>query len=187
MQKLKSIRRVGRKARFCLSARGSATEFGYRSRIIGARGSGGSSGRTAFEGARVEWAHLHGLEPDDGAYLGELAAGAATLNQLGEAMAICGQSREAVMNTMERLVSRGFVDAIEQGGVAATGSQLARARGEVSVAEAELQFVRLEFQAGVRGDRHRIQSPLREALYRVVDARRFVARLSRRRAKLLPQ
>jgi hypothetical protein len=63
----------------------------------------------AFEGARSEWARSHGLEPDDGAYLVELSARALTLKQLGEALAVCSQSREMVLLTIRRLVARGFV------------------------------------------------------------------------------
>jgi len=80
-------------------------EVKYRGEIARA------SGRCLFEAARAGWATAHGLEPDDGAYLVELVERPLTLSQLSEALAICSQTREMVVLTMERLVSRGYVEA----------------------------------------------------------------------------
>jgi hypothetical protein len=81
-------------------------EAAYRSHIAAVRG---ARAGTAFERARCAWASSHGLEPDDGAYLVELSTRPLTLKQIGEGLAVCSQSREMVLRTIGRLVSRGFV------------------------------------------------------------------------------
>jgi hypothetical protein len=58
---------------------------------------------------RAAWARVHGLEPDDGAYLVELSFRPLTINQLGEALAIYSQTREMVSETVDRLVVGGFL------------------------------------------------------------------------------
>jgi hypothetical protein len=69
--------------------------------------------RRLFTVARVEasasWAHTHGLEPADGPYLVELSARPLTLKQLGEALAIHGQSRQMIGEAVERLILTGFL------------------------------------------------------------------------------
>jgi hypothetical protein len=100
---------LGRAARFRLSTRGRSTEAAYRSQVDVTRG---PARRTAFERARSDWAHSHGLEPDDGVYLAELRGGSLTLTQLGEELAVCGQKRDMISAALLRLVSRGLVERV---------------------------------------------------------------------------
>ncbi len=90
---------------------------------------------------RSVWASCHGLEPDDGAYLSELSVGALTIRQLGEALAVCGQSREMITSTVNRLASKGFLDALARG---EPSSELTveSARLELATACVELDCVR---------------------------------------------
>lgn len=170
-----SLRTLRNSARVRLSPRGHSTEAAYRSHVAGASG---PSRREAFESARAQWALRHGLEPDDGAYLGELRIIALTIKELGEALAICGQTREMVSDTVRRLLARGFLERLEAGESRRTSPSLDRARRELSTAEQELAVVSRELEADHIVDRRMITDQLRQAMSRVVDARRFLESIS---------
>jgi hypothetical protein len=97
---------MGYLPRLCLSKRGraSATEFARTS------GSGRGVARLPVHaGLRLEWADTQGLEPSDAPYLVELIFRPLTLAQLGEALAIHGQTREMIRESVDRLVVGGFL------------------------------------------------------------------------------
>ena len=102
------------------------------------------------------------------------------MRQLAEALAVCGQTQEMVGWAVDRLVSRGLVDLVSRGAKAPDGPTLETATQGVATAQIELDFVRLQFLPSHGADRRMIGSPLREALFRVVAARRLLAGLSRR-------
>lgn len=175
MQSSFSHSRLGLAARVRLSSRGHSTEAAYRSHVAAAHG---PSRRKAFECARSEWALCHGLEPDDGAYLGELRVIALTVRELGEALAICGQSQEMVSTTVGRLLSRGFLEKVAVGEPRQAGPSFERIRKELAIAEVELDSISREFEADHTVDRRMIGTSLRQAVSRVVVARRFLESLS---------
>jgi plasmid stability protein len=162
-------------ARVRLSSHGHSTEAAYRSHVSGANG---PNRRKAFEYARAEWAQCNGLEPDDGAYLGELRIATLTIKELGEALAICGQTREMVSDTVKRLLSRGFLEKIVAGEPRSAGRSFHRARQELSTVEYELTSISRELETDHIVDRRMIGDRLRQATSRVVDARRFLESLS---------
>lgn len=175
MQNSDFLPRLGRSARFRLSSRGHSTEAAYRSHVASAHG---PTRRKAFECARSEWALCHGLEPDDGAYLGELRIVALTVKELGEALAICGQTREMVSTTVGRLLSRGFLEQLASNEPRLAGPSFERVRQELAAAESELAVVSREFEVNHTVDRRMIGASLRQAVSRVVVARRFLESLS---------
>lgn len=175
MQMSSSNPRLGRSARVRLSSRGHSTEAAYRSHVAAANG---PSRRKAFERARTEWALCHGLEPDDGAYLGELRVVALTVRELGEALAICGQTGEMVSTTVGRLLLRGFLEKVAVGEARESGPSFERIRKELAIAETELDSISREFEADHNIDRRMISTSLRQAVSRVVVARRFLESLS---------
>jgi hypothetical protein len=92
--------------RLCLSVRGraSAAEF--------ARASGSNrvvARLPVHADLRLVWAETEGLEPSDAPYLVELTFRPLTLAQLGEALAIHGQTREMINMAVDRLVLGGFL------------------------------------------------------------------------------
>jgi len=167
--------RLGRSARVRLSSRGHTTEAAYRSHVASASG---STRRKAFERARSEWALCHGLEPDDGAYLGELRVAALTVKELGEALAVCGQTGEMVSSTVGRLLSRGFIERISADAPRRGGPSFERVREELATAEIELEAVSRRFEADHIVDRRMIGASLRQAVSRAMVARRFLENLS---------
>lgn len=98
--------RWSRGQRFTLSAYGRTVTAAYRSNIAAA---GTAGGRGAFEAARAAWAELFELRPDDGMYLSEVANKSLTLAELGEALAVCSQSRDDVAKCVQRLFHAGLV------------------------------------------------------------------------------
>jgi hypothetical protein len=170
-----ALRQLRPSARFCLTPRGDSTEAAYRKQIIAARAHGG---RKAFEGARADWALAHGLEPDDGAFFGELRARPRTLRDLGEALAICGQSSESVAATMERLAVGGFVLRTNKTASRPEAPSMDSAMLEVQESQRAFESARLEFGITQFADRFVIQRSLREAVFRMVVARRFLASMS---------
>jgi len=105
-----SFRSWARSRRFVLSHQGRAVEADYMSAMAVARGKGG---RGAFENARVDWASRHALEADHGFYLVEIRREPITISALGEALAVCSQSREDILRCVERLVEVGLVQGEE--------------------------------------------------------------------------
>jgi hypothetical protein len=102
-----STRRWPSSERFVLSARGAAVEARYRADIVTARATGG---RESFDAARSAWCESYRLEPDDGAYLGELRRGAVSLARIHAELAQCGQTRKRAVEAMTRLLDLGLVE-----------------------------------------------------------------------------
>lgn len=175
MQNPESSIRLRAGTRFRLSPRGQSTAAAYAAALRVVR----RAGRPAFEQAQTQWAQQHGLEADDGIYLAELALESLNLGRLGEALAVCGQSRERLMAVVRRLIVRGFVEQIETGTGTSSETAVARAQREVTVAEAELDDARIVSGPTDLADRRVIDGPLREAMYRHVVARRFFASLQK--------
>lgn len=167
--KIASIR-LGRSGKFLLSSRGSSTEAAYRAHVRVTRG---STRRLAFDGARAEWAQAHGLEPDDGVYLSELSSGSLTLEQLGEGLAVCSQTREMISAALVRLISGGFVEQLTRGQTERNGPTHETAHEELVMAENDLVVARCDVGGGNAGGGRMITEPLRQAVFRVVAARRF--------------
>src|SRR5688500_18285221 len=97
-----------RSQRFALSAKGVEAEAAYRASVAAVTGVGGRAG---FDAARAAWASGLSVQPDDGAYLGELRPGAQSLNQVVEALETCGKTRADALFALGRLVDAGLVDA----------------------------------------------------------------------------
>lgn len=95
-----------RSHKFVLSALGRTAELAYREQTQTSR----NGGRSSFDAARAEWATTHHLQADDGLYLGELAAGGATLPQLLTALETCGQTRKEALAALARLSDAGMFD-----------------------------------------------------------------------------
>lgn len=164
----------GLPARVRLSSRGHSTEAAYRSHLTAK----GPVQRKALHSAQSEWALSHGLEPSDGVYLGELRIAALTLEELGEALAICGQTQTMVSETVDRLVERGFLEQLRPSGSQKAGPSFERVRQELATAELELDAISCEFEADHDMDRRMIGASLRQAVSRVMVARRFLESLT---------
>ena len=167
-----------RSNRFGLTPLGYSTEAAYRSHIALARGRGPSP-RLELKSARAYWALAHDLEPDDGPYLSEVGERALTLKQLGEALAICGQSREMVGAVVARLSARGFLEPVGRDVHRRCEPTLGTAESELANAEHELALARRELahegppQRSEVGDDNDVLR-LRLAISRVVVARWFL-------------
>lgn len=157
-------RRKSTKGRLALSSRGQSAAADYRSAVARARGRGPSP-RAEFEAARSEWAHAHGLEPDDGAYLGELRARALSLNELGEGLAICGQTREMISVTTARL---------REGGLLVPNGDAFHARPTREAAQGELTRAQHEFEVVASAGWQPDADALRHATSRVAAALRWL-------------
>ena len=94
------------RAPFSLTSAGRAAEASYRSQIVTSRV---RAGRASFDEARAAWATPLGLQPDDGAYLGELRGGALNLGKITAALAVCGKKRIDTIAALERLLDAGLV------------------------------------------------------------------------------
>lgn len=95
-----------RSQKFRLSAKG--TEAGERYRETAHAG----AGRGAFDAARQAWASELKLDPGDGAFLGELIAGAQTIDQLARALETCGTTRQEAHAAVDRLAAAGLLEAV---------------------------------------------------------------------------
>jgi hypothetical protein len=91
---------------FSLTPAGRIAEASYRSQIVTSRA---RAGRASYDAARSAWATSLALEPDDGAYLGELRRGAKKLVWITEALAVCGKKRVDAISALERLLDAGLV------------------------------------------------------------------------------
>ena len=126
-----------------------------------------------MRGERSEWAYSHGLEPFDGTYLQELCARPLTLRQLGEALAIFGQTTEMVEVAVGRLQLLGFVQPV--------GEDLRKhlplheaIRVELTAALRDLEVVLAGFENNEPLDGRTASAALRVAMSRVMAARRFL-------------
>lgn len=95
-----------RAQRFSLSTLGVEAEERYRGTIGDARAEGG---RASFELARGQWAKAHGIQPEDGVYLGEVRSGPMNLAALVTAVDACGHTRSDVLAALGRLVDAGLL------------------------------------------------------------------------------
>lgn len=95
-----------RSQKFALSQRGTEAESQYRELIVASRE---AAGRAAFDQARATWASTYSLEADDGLYLAEVKAGAATMPKLIAALETCGKTRPDAIKAIERLVDAGYI------------------------------------------------------------------------------
>ncbi len=157
-------------SRFSLSARGHATEaMCPESAYVTAED--GSWDRKSSE--RAQWAYTHGLEPMDGAYLRELRRRLLTLSQLGEALAIYGQSSEMVGEAMDRLLSLGLVikDEIRPDIAAPVAID-----AELTAALEDLQLLLENVETAGVLDGRTASVALRRAMSRVIAARRYTQR-----------
>jgi len=96
-----SFRTWARSRKFVLSRQGRVIQAEFIRAVVAARGIGG---QPAFEAARREWAARHALHIDHAMYLSEVRREPISLTGLGEALAICSQSRDDVIRCMEHLV-----------------------------------------------------------------------------------
>lgn len=92
--------------RFELSPRGRTIAAAYRADVAASRG---PSVHRPFEHARATWAERFGLALDDGLYLIEIDDQPCTLRQLDESLAICGQSRGVILDSVRRLLRVGLL------------------------------------------------------------------------------
>lgn len=95
-----------RSQRFTLSPTGAEAERSYRELIVASRS---TSGRASFDAARTEWAKALSLQPDDGLYLAEVAAGPIGLSKIIEALETCGKTKKDAITAVERLVDAGLI------------------------------------------------------------------------------
>ena len=102
--------RFGARQRFCLAPEGQRAEAAYRSLITAARA---VPGRASYDAAREEWAAERGLQPDDGAYLGELRSGPTSISAIAAALEVCGHSRRDAVTAIGRLVDAGLVRGLD--------------------------------------------------------------------------
>lgn len=105
------LARALRARRLQLSDSGQLTVAAYRSQVSAADG---PLAHREHVDERMSWALGHGLEPDDGVYLLELASRPLTIGQLGEALAIHSRTRQMIVLAVERLLGHGFVDVFEE-------------------------------------------------------------------------
>jgi hypothetical protein len=99
-------RRWPRSQQFTLSPLGSEAEASYRATIVASRT---ESGRASFDAARMAWATSFRVEPDDGIYLGEVAAGPLRLEKIVAALEACGKTRKDAQAAIERLFDAGLM------------------------------------------------------------------------------
>jgi hypothetical protein len=102
-----------------------------------------------------------------------------TRSQLGEALAVCGETTESILRTLDRLTALDQVHRGAQSTRAASNpaTRRADAEGEVARAQTDLDLVKLQFLPGPAADRRLIKTPLSQAMFRVIVARRYLAGL----------
>jgi len=99
--------RWARGQRFSLTAAGQAALTAYQDGVKSSQ----QEGRTAFEAFRTQWSQQQKVEADDGLVLSELAS-PRKLEELLDALADTGASREAVKKMVERLHGAGLVSPV---------------------------------------------------------------------------
>ncbi len=119
---------------------------------------------------RAQWAYSHGLEPSDGEYLREFRRRGLTLSQLGEALAVHGQTAQRVCGALDRLRSLELVEELDAEEPANDPTD-SRAAAELHVALGELSR-KLSRAAVERALDPRSGSiAIRRAIHRVIAAR----------------
>lgn len=98
--------RWARTDRLALSGSGIEAETSYREVILASRV---EAGRRSYDAARAGWANGLSLEPDDGVVLGELRSGPSKLSDVVVELAVCGKTRDEVVEAFHRLVDAGLV------------------------------------------------------------------------------
>ena len=93
--------------RFSLSPTGSEARQRWEHVIAAARTADG--GREGLESAERGWCGPLGVEPGDGIYLVELAAGPRTAAQLAESLADCGGTKAEAQAAVDRLFKAGLI------------------------------------------------------------------------------
>jgi hypothetical protein len=88
--------------KFQLTALGREVEAGYQQVLQGARDAGG---RTAFDEATKAFAAPLGIQPGDGAFLGELKAQPRTIVDLLELLEDGGATKAEVKAALDRLIA----------------------------------------------------------------------------------
>ncbi len=156
--------------RFKLSARGFATAALCPKRPA-EHATDGSWERLHSE--RAQWAYAHGLQPLDGAYLCELRRRPLTLSQLGEALAVLGQTSQMVALAVAQLGGLGLVEPAPGSISDDRGAPRQDVEAELSAALDDLQHVlrSVENQGELA---HRTAGvKIRRAVGRALAARRF--------------
>ena len=108
-------RRWPRGQRFGLSAPGGEVEAAYRATVQDVR----SLGRDALALAEKRWAEPLGLSPSDGVVMAQIRPGRRSFADLGHALEDCGTTPAQIRESVDRLVERGFVEAMPLPGTAA--------------------------------------------------------------------
>jgi hypothetical protein len=101
-------RRWPRSQKFILSEKGVTAEADYRAVIVSSR-SDASAAREAFDAARAGWARTWAVESDDGLYLGEVASGPKTLEQLVAALEACDKTKQDALEAVGRTFDAGLL------------------------------------------------------------------------------
>lgn len=170
---------IRRSVFFSLSARGAAALFTYRGHVRLARG---RDRRRVFDTVRAHWASSLGLEPDDGAYLVQLATGSSSFRELGEALAICGQSTDHVTSTITRLLTIGIVKQHATRKEDGCYPTIEAATHELETALVDYSEQRPRPTEPPAHEEKLMSPTLRAAFFRVVAARSLLADLSTRLA-----
>ncbi|MCR9165339.1 MAG: hypothetical protein ACE37F_24035 [Nannocystaceae bacterium] len=155
--------------RFTLSPRGYAIEAMCPGRAFVTQ-LDGSWDRLNSE--RAQWAYSHGLEPVDGAYLHELRRRRLTASQLGEALAVFGESSQRIERCLHRLADLGLIEPTLLDTDPELPAQLAL-DGELDAALEDLHRVLTEVDGTEALDRRQASVILRRAMARVIAARRI--------------
>lgn len=103
--------RWARSQRFRLTSKGVEAENIWRVRLAGVRG---ADGRAAFDAGLASWATEFKVQPDDAAYVRELAPAPLRLEDVAKAVADTGASREDAKKALERLFEAGLVEPVQQ-------------------------------------------------------------------------
>lgn len=103
--------RWARSQRFRLTAKGLEAERSWQERLAKDR-AGSVGGRAGFDTASTEWAKAFGVQPDDAAFLSELATETRRLEDVLAALADTGVSREQVKTVLERLHAAGLLEPV---------------------------------------------------------------------------
>lgn len=101
-------KRWPRSQRFQLTDKGVEAEASYRAMLVENRAT--SNGRPSFDAARAAWATPLALEPSDGLYLGELHEAPRTIEDMVQALELCGTVRREVREAVNRLTDLGLVE-----------------------------------------------------------------------------
>lgn len=174
MQQTAAFTPVGTTERIWLSTRGFATEAMCPVAAF-ITADEGSCERLTSE--RDQWAYCHGLEPLDGEYLRELRRRPLTLSQIGEGLAILGQTRQMVEGAVHRLRALGLVESSEPD-TADLQPRTEAIEVELVAALEDLNAVLEEVETDAPLDRRTAGLVLRRAMSRVLAARHYAGVLT---------